>query len=88
MVSAKKCYTTFKLETISRLKNKLLTILLFPNVVLQVKRRYEMPVCNCWIFFQESYLGKGLHFSMDGRGAIFQWGKASFLGRELHFYLL
>ena len=28
MISAKKCYTTFKLETISRLKNELLTILL------------------------------------------------------------
>ena len=40
IVSAKKCYITFELETISQLKHKLLTILLFPNVVLQVKHRY------------------------------------------------
>ena len=79
MVSAKKCYTTFKLETISQLKNRLLTILL--TILLNVS-------CNCWTFFQEPYLGKGLHFSMDRGGAIFQWGKASFLRREFHFYLL
>ena len=40
MVSVKKCYISFKLETISHLKHKLLTILLFPNVVLQVKHKY------------------------------------------------
>ena len=86
MVSAKKCYTTFKLETISRLKNKLLTILLFPNVVLQVKHGYEKPVCNCWNFFpgiiswkRPSFLNgweRG-HFSV-GEGFIFRQ-RASFL---------
>ena len=40
MVSAKKCYIAFKLETISQLKHQLLTILSFPNVVLQVKNRH------------------------------------------------
>ena len=39
IVPTKKCYITFKLE-ISQLKRNLLTILLFPNVVLQVKYRY------------------------------------------------
>ena len=26
-----------------------------------------MPVCSFWIFFQESFLEKGLHISMNGR---------------------
>ena len=37
-----------------------------------------MAVCNLWIFFQESFLERGLHISMNGRfifsgGFIFRW---------------
>ena len=37
-----------------------------------------MVVCSFWIFFQESFLERGLHISMNGRfifsgGFIFKW---------------
>ena len=37
-----------------------------------------MAVCSFWIFFQESFLERGLHISMKGRfifsgGFIFRW---------------